>query len=83
MRVNPYETLKKEAQEWIRRALNPHRQSMWVYPKDKLGEGWALVDLAERVRAASQLGYRVELVWKDDGLHVEYVKRPPQTPGWY
>jgi hypothetical protein len=50
---------------------------MWFYPKGKLSEGgWKLDDLAERVQAADQLGYDVKLRMADDGLRVEYVKRP-------
>jgi L-alanine-DL-glutamate epimerase-like enolase superfamily enzyme len=50
---------------------------MWFYPKSKLGESWALNDLAERVQAADQLGYDVRLVVDGNGnLSVEYVERP-------
>lgn len=53
---------------------------MWRYPADKINTGWALGDLAERVRAADQLNNDVVLVWNDNeatkGLEVWYRKRP-------
>lgn len=85
MRYNPYTELKREACDWIRKAMNPQRVAMWSYPKESLrqDQGWRLDELAERVRAADQLGYDVRLLWKDDGLHVQYVKRMPDVPHWY
>lgn len=75
--ITPWERLSRQYHRTLTKALYPRRVTMWVYPKDKLsGEpGWSLTDLAERVRAADQLGYDVRLVWKEDGLNVQYVER--------
>lgn len=74
-RANPYTTLRDECAVWISRALNRRRTIMWRYPKGRLGERWTLTDLYERVAAAKQLGYSVELEAADDGLNVWYVKK--------
>lgn len=80
---NQYNKLKREAREWVVSAIGRHTVAMRLYPKDRLSEGWPLADLAERVRAADQLGYNVELRWSDEGLQVRYVKKLPPTPSWY
>lgn len=54
--------------------------TMWMYPKDKLNEGWSLHDLYERTKAAEQLGYDVQLVATDQGLSVCYKKKIPNIP---
>lgn len=77
MRETPYSRLKNAVLEYISGVDYPHRKVMWLYPKAKLAERWRLDDLAERVQAADQLGYDVKLRMADDGLRVEYVKRPP------
>ncbi len=79
-RTNPYVTLKKEFSEWVSRAINRRRTLMWIYPKEKLPEGWRLTDLYERVAAADQLGYEVHLKTSETGLHVEYVPKLPERP---
>ena len=81
---NPYAVLKAEAVEWIAKVHRRRRVQMWRYPaKDIRTAQWNLFDLAERVRAADQLGFDVALRWVDDGLRVEYVERLPSTPYWY
>lgn len=81
-RVTPYQRLKDATIEYIGRVKYPHRKTMWLYPKDKLNLGWKLGDLSERVKAADQLGYDVRLRINDDGLIVEYVKRPKDINYW-
>lgn len=83
--VNPYTRLKQEAVEWIANAISPRKIQMFQYPaKSLFTESWNLHNLAERVRAADQLGFDVHLRWVDDqGLRVEYVSRLPSTPWWY
>ncbi len=84
-RVNPYTTLKEDFREFIDKCLCRHRVSMFRYAKATVLDGctWKLNDLAERVQAAQQLGYTVEVKWTDDGLVVEYVKKLPDAPWWY
>jgi len=79
-RPNPYTTLANDAREWARSVLMARARTMWRYPKERLNEGWPLSDLRERTAAADQLGYDVRLRATDDGLVVEYVKRPPPPP---
>lgn len=78
--INPYEQLRDTARKWAESVLYPHIVKMWFYPKNRLSESWKLDDLYERVAAANQLGYDVELIAGDDGLHVRYVKRPTDAP---
>jgi hypothetical protein len=73
--VTPWERLSRKYHRALAKAMYPRRVTMWVYPKDKLETGWSLTGLSERVRAADQLGYDVRLIWKDDGLTVQYVER--------
>lgn len=79
-RVNPYTALQEECRKWAREVTHPFVRSMWVYPKARLEEGWNMLTLSERVAAADQLGYDVRLRNTDDGLRVEYVKRPSSPP---
>jgi len=78
--ITPYERLRRIAAKWAGGVVNPHRRAMWLYPKAKLGSGWSLADLYERCKAGDQLGYDVRCVAADDGLRVEYVKRPEAIP---
>lgn len=79
-RQNPYTAIKSRFAEWMTQAINRRRISMWHYPKAKLKETWSLSDLWERVAAAEQLGFDVELKATPEGLRVEYVKKLPPRP---
>ncbi len=76
----PYQRLLDDIKEWTRKVRFRHEKVMWNYPKGRLKEGWSLNDLWERVAAAEQLGYDVQLVANDDGLRVYYRKRVPDVP---
>lgn len=80
--VNPYSRLLDEVKQFAFRVKHPQRKTMWRYPKDKLSERWSLADLYERVAAANQLDYDVRLTTSDDGLIVEYIKRPTIPYMW-
>ena len=82
MTMNPYTRLLQRAKNFAWSVKNPHRRSMWMYPKNRLSERWQLSDLYERARAADQLGYDVVLKPGDDGLTVQYVKRPDVPWDW-
>lgn len=73
--ITPYERLLRKARAFATDALYPMRRTMWFYPANRITEEWRLGDLAQRVRAADQLGWDVRLRWEDRGLVVEYVKR--------
>ncbi len=77
---NPYQRLLDEIKDWCRKVKYRHEKTMWLYPKNRLDEGWALRDLYERTQAAQQLGYDVQLVASDDGLSVRYKKQVPSVP---
>ena len=69
----------------MRRVISPRVIGMWSYPAASIKTAtWSLFDLSQRVQAAEQLGYGVQLRWSEtDGLVVEYVEKPPSPPGWY
>ena len=77
---NPYQRLLDDIKDWCRKMKYRHEKTMWLYPKSRLDEGWALRDLYERTKAAEQLGYDVQLVANDDGLSVRYKKQVPSVP---
>lgn len=70
-----YRSLINRFNAAVNLARFPRRIFMWRYPKNRLGEGWSLTDLAERVQAADQLGFDVQIKHADDGLSVYYVAR--------
>ena len=80
--ITPYARLLTRAKELARAVKYPARRVMWTYPKAKINEGWTLGDLMQRVQAADQLGYDVLVRSNDEGLRVEYVKRPDVPWDW-
>lgn len=76
----PYQHLLEDIQDWARTVAYRHEVLMWRYPKARLTEGWTLNELYERVTAAEQLGYDVQLRADDDGLLVYYKKKVPDVP---
>lgn len=82
MNKTPYQRLMNDALMLKNRIQNPRRLLMCIYPDKAVSEGatWELRDLRERVRAAQQLGFHVELVADASGnLCVRYVE-PPEIP---
>lgn len=78
----PYQRLLEDVMKFASGVKYAHRKTMWTYPKARLGEHWDLSDLNARVAAADQLGYDVRLVSKDEGMVVQYVKRPDVPFQW-
>lgn len=74
-RETPYARLLRAVREYISRVEHPRRTTMWLYPKKNLGGGWNLSDLNERVAAADQLGFDVQLRSIPEGIQVQFVKR--------
>lgn len=79
-RVTPYQRLMERFREYASKVTYPRKVGMWNYPKAKLAEGWGLLDLYERTKAAEQLGYDVQLYATDEGLSVKYVQKRPEWP---
>jgi len=78
----PYQHLLEAVRVYRSQVEHPRRREMWTYSKADLNSAWSLDKLAERVMAAGQLGYRVEIVnTSDGGLRVEYVKKHDDI-GW-
>lgn len=77
---NPYQRLLEDIKEWCLNVRSRHEVIMWLYPKNRLNEGWTLHELYERTRAAEQLGYEIYVTADDRGLHVLYRKKLPTVP---
>lgn len=75
MKENPYTRLLRISRQFAADVSYARRRTMWQYPKEKLAGSWRLDDLAERVQAADQLGYDVQLKVDEGALRVDYVKR--------
>ena len=78
--INPYQRLMARFKEFANKVEYRKKTTMWVYPKNKLTESWPLKDLYERVAAAEQLNYDVQLFATDDGLSVKYIEKNPKRP---
>lgn len=80
-KINPYTRLLKEIKEFCRELNTIKSQQMCVYTLEQLKEqGWDLFWVYERVGAAQQLGYKVELRYTDERLELWYVLKPRTTP---
>jgi len=83
-RQNPYQRLQEECRAWAWKVVNAHERLMCRFPANTLGEDrWCLLNTAERVQAADQLGYDCVLRWKkgeNGGLDVVYRRRPSEPP---
>lgn len=79
-RENPYNRLKRIARQHIARMERPNTVGMFDI-KTAPEKSFDLCGVLERVRAADQLGYKVELRAGEGGtLRVVYVKKPPVLP---
>jgi hypothetical protein len=76
---NPYQRLLESLGKYRGSVKYPKTKTMWTYPKNKLGEGWTLAGLYERVSAADQLGFDVVLTADDAGIRVSYRARPDES----
>ena len=83
-RQNPYQRLQEACREWARTVVYAHERLMWRFPAKTLStDRWCLLNTAERVQAADQLGYDCVLRWKkgeNGGLDVVYRRRPSEPP---
>lgn len=76
--ITPYQRLLEDFNTFMRKVRFPRIVAMWTYPKARLGEVWGLNDLYQRVEAAKQLGYDVQLYATAEGLEVKYVQKRPE-----
>lgn len=77
-RISPYTRLLNEIKEFLSNNIKyRHEKLMWRYSKKSLENktAWDLSQLWERVQAADQLGYDVQLKANDSGLEVSYIKK--------
>jgi len=80
-RINPYTALKSEFREWINASAGRRKIMLWRWPDPPAGD---ISNLAQRVIAAQQLGYEVQIRHNDkEGLVVEYIKKLPDPPWWW
>jgi hypothetical protein len=75
--VTPYQRLLRQAQVFANKVQYRRKIGLWTYPKNKMNLRWDLSDLAERVAAAQQLGYEVQIENVEGSLKVYYVKKLP------
>ncbi len=80
--ITPYARLLLDVRKFAGCVKYATRKTLWTYPKDRLSDGWALSDLYQRAKAADRLGWDIHLVPEDDGLRVEYRKRPDVPRDW-
>jgi hypothetical protein len=78
--ITPYERLMRAFKEFVNKTTNRPKIEMWHYPLKQLSEGWRLDNLYERVAAAEQLDYDVQLKATKLGLEVVYIKKVPCKP---
>lgn len=79
--VNPYDRLLGDVRRYLSDVRSPTRKRLWVYPKEELNKRavFALLDLWERTAAADLLGFDTALKSTDEGLVVEFRKRPDES----
>lgn len=77
-----YRKLLEKVHEFCKALYRPERIPMWTYTKKEMAQRWPVAQLYERVDAARQLGWKVELEATDKGLEVWYVKRPAIPVDW-
>ena len=78
-RENPYQRLKRLAQEWHRQVTCRRTVFMFRYTEARTGT-YRLADLLERTKAAEQLGYEVQVKAVGDSLDVYYIKTIEKAP---
>ena len=82
-RLNPYQRLLNQIKDFLRDDVKyRHKKLMWRYSKKSLNNGWDLSQVYERVQAAEQLGYDVQLIANGSGLEVHYIKKINIPYGW-
>lgn len=76
----PYDRLLEEIKGYCAGIRHRREVAMYFYPKNRLFEGWSLLDVYERTQAAEQLGYDTLLSANDAGLRVIYKKKIKAAP---
>lgn len=79
-RVNPYSALKRRFTDFCNDCFIRRTAPLTLYPKSRLHEGWRLDGIYERVVAANDLGYDVQLKATAEGLEMIYIQKLPKRP---
>lgn len=79
-RKSPWHYLLEEFQDYVNAVRYRHQKMMFRYKKPDCDKTWRLDDLYQRVQAAEQLGYDVELRATNEYLEVWYIKKLPYLP---
>lgn len=79
--VNPYDRLLGDVSRFLSDVRFPTRKRLWHYSIAKLNDraGFDLLDLFHRTAAADLLGFDTILKSTDEGLVVEFRKRPDES----
>lgn len=81
VKKNPYQYLLEKIKNFCAALQYRHTITMFVCPKKDMNTiRYDLLSLYQRVKAAEQLGYDVELTATDEGLVVKYKKKIPDIP---
>lgn len=81
-RVNPYTRLKEIGQQFALDVKYRHSVGMFHFNRSNLKDStsWSLDDVYERALAAETLGFEVILHADNEGMSINYRKKPPLTP---
>lgn len=79
--ANPYTRLLEKCAVWATRVRGPKILPMFVM-RDVMNAdlSYSLKDVFERIVAADQMGFDVQLRVSDKDLFIEYVARAPEPP---
>lgn len=82
---NPYTDLLEEAKQYVRKVLHPRKVFMTRIPKNGIDQrsGYRMDDIYQKVCAAEDLGYDVQLFAVEGSLEFKYVEKPPRDPFWW
>jgi hypothetical protein len=79
--MNPYTRLKNKVSDWADEVLNPTTVNMFRFANASTNpNGWRLDDVYQRIEAAKQLGYKVEVRTCGKDIEMWYVKNAPRKP---
>ena len=74
--INPYQRLLDDVRSFLSTVRYPNRKRLWHYAKADLAGNFRLDGLYERIAAADLLGYETIARATDEGLVIEFRKRP-------
>lgn len=80
-RLNPYQYLLNEVRDLLTAIKYRKTKNMLFYAAKELNRGYDLSQIKERIAAADQLGYDVQVIIVDGGLQFFYIKKMPIIRG--